>query len=718
MPFSPKFFDLVRVTSTSTGTGPMSLGGAVPGYVAFNAALVTGDQFYYCVQGIDKPSEREVGRGTLLSGGRLGREAISGTLTNFSSGTKTVALVAAAEWFDKLEQGGGGGGSGGETICATRTALASAAQSKPALLTDGSGPGLFLFVSADLSAMVSADPRQGVIVAPAADPTGASGAWVRQFDGPMNVRWFGAVGDDTGSGTPSDDGPAFAAAIALAMKATQPGTGVLPDHAAAISSVVRVPNGNFYLGTTTLDITNAITIEGENVANGGTTLHTSHLRWAAGTTGIRVQNSGTSGATGDTGAATRGCSIIRNLALKGAFSNYTSTPEGEYHGVMLRGAAMLENLYITHFQGDGVHTNTNVSGTTTKGNANTFKINNCTVQWSRNGIFIDGPDGNAGIVMGCDTAFNRAWGIFDSSFLGNCIVGCHADSNGFAYNGNPSAVVSFNGNRYAVKLGSTGASTTAPTGAASDNAQWLYLGVGGPLSFVPAWTSGIAVREGGAFGSDNSNAQTTWLGCYSESAQGPSQLAYSNVTIGHHFAGHHGGAYVRGGSGDKTRVSNLYAEGAASFTDNLTASGNLIGGGGTHQLRNDGASSNELWLVSPTGATYDSLWFKFGSAYHAGLVSQQGTAFHIRGYPETRFHAGSDASPVQVATIDSGGINLQPGKVVKVGGTQVVGARGAAVADAVAAVAAPTQAEFNALVAVVNMLLGRLRAATGHGLIA
>jgi hypothetical protein len=50
------------------------------------------------------------------------------------------------------------------------------------------------------------------------------------------------------------------------------------------------------------------------------------------------------------------------------------------------------------------------------------------------------------------------------------------------------------------------------------------------------------------------------------------------------------------------------------------------------------------------------------------------------------------------------------------GDTRVIGPRGAAVADAVAAAGAPTQAEFNALVTQVNALLARLRSTTGHGL--
>ena len=66
------------------------------GFTSFTAALQVGDSFYYSAIGVDKPAEREVGRGTLLSGGSISRNPISGKPTNFSCGTKTVALIAAA----------------------------------------------------------------------------------------------------------------------------------------------------------------------------------------------------------------------------------------------------------------------------------------------------------------------------------------------------------------------------------------------------------------------------------------------------------------------------------------------------------------------------------------------------------------------------------------------------------------------------------------------
>lgn len=65
-----------------------------------------------------------------------------------------------------------------------------------------------------------------------------------------------------------------------------------------------------------------------------------------------------------------------------------------------------------------------------------------------------------------------------------------------------------------------------------------------------------------------------------------------------------------------------------------------------------------------------------------------------------------------------GSLSLEgAGSLVFINSVQVLEARGAAVANAVAAVGAPTQAEFNAFVTQFNALLDRLRPTAGHGLI-
>src|SRR5690348_9437435 len=98
--FQPRFVDLVRNYTTTSGTDDFLLGPAVNGYCDFASACQVGDSFYYSALGVDNPSETEVGRGTLLDGGVIARDPISGIKTNFFSGTKAIALIAAAEWFD------------------------------------------------------------------------------------------------------------------------------------------------------------------------------------------------------------------------------------------------------------------------------------------------------------------------------------------------------------------------------------------------------------------------------------------------------------------------------------------------------------------------------------------------------------------------------------------------------------------------------------------
>ena len=102
-PFQPRFVDLVRNTTTTQGTGNFVLGAAVSGYTSFATAVAAGDRFYYSAIGIDKPAEREVGRGTMQADGTISREAINGTLTNFTTGNKSLALIAAADWYTSIQ---------------------------------------------------------------------------------------------------------------------------------------------------------------------------------------------------------------------------------------------------------------------------------------------------------------------------------------------------------------------------------------------------------------------------------------------------------------------------------------------------------------------------------------------------------------------------------------------------------------------------------------
>src|SRR5207342_2869012 len=102
--------------------------------------------------------------------------------------------------------------AGGSIMVADRTALAALTPSAGEwrFLEEAGRFGWFKFSTMDLATKVAIDTVQGLYVAPASDADGSSGAWVRQYDGPVNIKWFGAVGDGVTS-----DATAFTVALAV-----------------------------------------------------------------------------------------------------------------------------------------------------------------------------------------------------------------------------------------------------------------------------------------------------------------------------------------------------------------------------------------------------------------------------------------------------------------------------------------------------------------------
>ena len=91
--------DRVQETSTTTGTGTITLAGAVSGFQSFSVIGNANTTYYAIVLG----TEFEVGLGTYtLSGTTLSRTTVlessnSGSLVNFSAGTKNVFVTYPAE---------------------------------------------------------------------------------------------------------------------------------------------------------------------------------------------------------------------------------------------------------------------------------------------------------------------------------------------------------------------------------------------------------------------------------------------------------------------------------------------------------------------------------------------------------------------------------------------------------------------------------------------
>jgi hypothetical protein len=91
--------DRVQETATTTGTGTFTLLGAVSGFQSFSAIGDGNTTYYAIVLG----AEFEVGLGTYTSSGTLlSRDTVlessnSGSLVNFSAGTKNVFVTYPAE---------------------------------------------------------------------------------------------------------------------------------------------------------------------------------------------------------------------------------------------------------------------------------------------------------------------------------------------------------------------------------------------------------------------------------------------------------------------------------------------------------------------------------------------------------------------------------------------------------------------------------------------
>lgn len=93
--------DRVKDTSTTTGTGNITVSGSAPfGYRTFSTVLSVNDTFYYCIQG-QGTAEWEVGLGTYASTNQFARTTVlassaSGSAVSFSSGTKNVFITLPA----------------------------------------------------------------------------------------------------------------------------------------------------------------------------------------------------------------------------------------------------------------------------------------------------------------------------------------------------------------------------------------------------------------------------------------------------------------------------------------------------------------------------------------------------------------------------------------------------------------------------------------------
>ena len=477
------------------------------------------------------------------------------------------------------------------TTMAALTAIAGPANGATRFLTAAGQQGAWVFSTANLSAFVAADLQKGLYAAPDADATGASGAWVRQFDGAVNPHWFGILAGNSGATNTT----AF-----NRMKAALKATATLSGAYGSLRKIL-FPDDQIYDFAATLELdAGAVLIDSAGVATATTG---AGLRFPAGVTGIRLQRYDTLGASAPSGGTGTGAdqSIIQNVRILGGYAGV----EAEAHGVHIRAHGVkIRDCYISGFQGNGVHVNAN--GPTVGGNANCFEISDNVITGCRDGIYVDGDNVNSGGGDGNDLSNNRRWGLWDSGYLGNSWGERNIAENCGRVVGTTPTMVSQGGNQYAVVAGQeAGAATNAPSGTTADNTWWYYVGPGGPdtvTANIPAWTNGITVRAGGPIRTDDNNAQHIISGFYTEPGQGPSQLVWPTLVLGaRQFAGVKGVSRLRHDDSG-LRVDGRLAVGPYGGNARFAwdGSGNfVVSNGGAIQLQDNPLSAN--WFLGNYG---------------------------------------------------------------------------------------------------------------------
>lgn len=95
-----KVFDRVKESTTTTGTGNVSLGGPISGFRSFASVLSVGDKTFYSF--VAEDGSWETGIGTYQGSNILERTSVlessnAGSKVNFAAGTKTIFISYPAK---------------------------------------------------------------------------------------------------------------------------------------------------------------------------------------------------------------------------------------------------------------------------------------------------------------------------------------------------------------------------------------------------------------------------------------------------------------------------------------------------------------------------------------------------------------------------------------------------------------------------------------------
>jgi hypothetical protein len=273
-----------------------------------------------------------------------------------------------------------------------------------------------------------------------------------------------------------------------------------------VAGGLYIPNDKYLLHDTLVSPC-AIDINGESTVLGGG----STLKWTA-STGHCLSILGWNG-TSHRGTGSK----VRNLTLVGPYS--TPSDRADKHMIYVNGQATIENIFGSNSAGNVVKAFGNTGAL--DGNVNLSVFRNIYGEVCDLVLELQGADANACVVEGIRGQSNRLGTYWDRSFLGNAAFNVHAENNGLDLNFRSRCEK--NGHIYVVAFGQeVWCSTNSPTGAATHNQGWLYLGEGSTNFYTDTWVTGqtwyftapVMIYSGGS-------TQGSAEGIYVEGGQNP-----------------------------------------------------------------------------------------------------------------------------------------------------------------------------------------------------
>jgi hypothetical protein len=331
--------DRVQETTNTTGTGTVTLIGAVPGYQSF-AVIGNGNTTYYCIAG-QGTTEWEVGIGTYTSSGTtLARTTIlassnAGAVVSFSAGTKLVFVTYPSEKSVNLDASGNANALGtpaaftGTNI--TGTAASLTAGHATALATARTISGQPFDGTADISIPL-ANLSDVVLDTPLLNQLlGYNGvAWTNtnppSAGAGTGVVFYNATPVISPSGTESNVAIATLTTIPV-VTAEQTITGTASNNTILFSAFVSVPLNRSIIDAGVWDFTSWIGVDSAAGTNLLTRQVYTTVPFVTGT--VTITGSGTSRTATASAGIPFDVSVI-DASATNTIASYLQTPSGLY----------------------------------------------------------------------------------------------------------------------------------------------------------------------------------------------------------------------------------------------------------------------------------------------------------------------------------------------------------------------------------------------------